>query len=88
MAISGANMYKEQDKTVEECKAICDADPACKSFEYGVYHGGTSGSYQPGDCQPQSTASGINNSGLDYNLDIYVKGDPIVYKSNLNYGDC
>jgi hypothetical protein len=77
-------MYKETNKTVEECKVICDADDGCKAFEYGVSHGGSKGSYQPGDCQPQSTASGIDTSGADYNLDLYVKGDSIVYQNLIN----
>jgi hypothetical protein len=57
-AIPGKNLYKLSDKTVEECKAICDADSDCLAFEYGVYHGGQAGSYRPGDCQPQSSLSG------------------------------
>lgn len=71
-------MYKEKNKTVDECKAICDADAECLAFEYGVAYGGTSGSYEPGDCQPQSAgADKMDTSGLDYNLDLYVKGDAL-----------
>ena len=69
-------MYKIPDQTVEECKVICDEDDACEAFEFGVYYGGTKGNYKAGDCQPQSTASGIDYSGgKPYNLDLYVKND-------------
>ena len=39
--------------------AICDADPECMAFEYGMDYGGAEGEYELGDCQPQSTAEGI-----------------------------
>ena len=49
------------------------------AFEFGVSYGGTSGSYLPGDCQPQSTAEGIGEgTGEAYNLDLYVKEDKIL----------
>ena len=72
-------MYKIPDQTVEQCKAICDGDDLCMAFEFGVSYGGSKGSYQPGDCQPQSTAEGINEgSGEAYNLDLYVKEEKIL----------
>ena len=54
--VNGNNIEMHHGKTVEQCKQICSAMPHCLAFEFGVAHGG-GGGYQPGDCQPQSSAS-------------------------------
>ena len=74
-AIYGHNLYLENDKTVEECKEICNNDPECLAFEYGVAYGNPDGSYIAGDCQPQSTAGPLLPCSDEYcfNLDLYIK---------------
>ena len=69
--VGGHNIVKFTGKTVEQCKEICSAMSNCVAFEFGVAYGG-GGGYQPGDCQPQSSAS-RNCNGYWYNLDLYVK---------------
>ena len=32
----GYSIEEEKDKTVEECKEVCNNDPECMAFEYGV----------------------------------------------------
>jgi len=51
-SISGNNLYLIANQTVEQCKAICDADSECMAFEYGMSYYGTEGNYELGDCQP------------------------------------
>merc|ERR1719461_2381928 len=63
-------MYK--DKSVAECKALCDADDRCLAFEYGVAYGGE-GVFKPRDCQLQSSSNRAGCSGGHHNLDLYVK---------------
>ena len=60
---------------MDECKALCSAEPTCKSFEYGVDHGGTGTAYQPGDCQLQSAATPISSPStcIYHNLDLYTR---------------
>jgi len=62
--------------TVQECAEVCDADPSCVAFEYGVSHGGR-GDYQPGDCQPQDAVDQLEAcDGGNQNLDLYVRVGP------------
>ena len=49
-SISGENLYLIENQTVEQCMAICDADPECMSFEYGMAYDGPEGDYELGDC--------------------------------------
>ena len=66
--------FKSADRSVEECKYLCSADPACLSFEYGVAYGGSNAIYQPRDCMLRFEGlSATGCSGTDYNLDLYVK---------------
>merc|ERR1719197_1848947 len=55
--VNGANMTKVALKTVAECAKLCDANAACKAFEYGAFPpyktGG--GAYKSFDCQLQSS---------------------------------
>lgn len=66
------NIIKYPNKSVEECKVLCDANTACLAFEYGVNHG-ASGGYKPRDCQLQDSANAAACDGARYNLDLYVK---------------
>jgi hypothetical protein len=43
--VQDGNMYLLKNKTVEECKQICNNDPLCLAFEYGVNYGSTDGDY-------------------------------------------
>eukprot|EP00662_Eupelagonemidae_sp_cell21_P058050 gene58050-biopygen40803 len=78
--VQGHNIQKYAERTVDECVALCDVNPACVAFEYGVDHGGNLSieeysvdKYRPGDCQPQSSMNYQRCDGAHYNLDLYVK---------------
>jgi len=48
--------------------------PTCVAFEFGVPHGGSAGyALQPGDCQPQSSATYSGCDGFKANMDLYIK---------------
>jgi len=64
---------KYSDKTVAECKDLCDADSSCVAFEYGVGHGSSDTTYAAKDCQPQSAMDETGCDGADLNLDLYKK---------------
>jgi len=52
--IANANLYVKHDKSLAECKVICDEDPDCKSFEFYAFYKAEldySG-WALGDCQP------------------------------------
>jgi hypothetical protein len=49
--INGDNLYLEKNKTVEQCKEICNNDSECLAFEFGVAYGNPDGQYEAGDCQ-------------------------------------
>ena len=68
----GYNIGKIPGKTVDECKALCNAEPKCKAIEYGVAYGGKV-NYKPGDCQLQSHNDPTKCDGSYYNLDLYIK---------------
>lgn len=67
------NIKLFKSKTVKECAELCDAEPACLGFEFGVQHGGGSKAYEPGDCQLSSSSDSTGCSGKDLNLDLFVK---------------
>ena len=70
--VNGKNINHYTGKSVQECKNICDSNPLCKAFEYGVnYNGG--GPYKDGDCQPQEEFEPADCDGGYWNLDLYVK---------------
>jgi hypothetical protein len=71
--VSGHNIHIHSNKTVEECKEICAADPQCKSFEYGVPHGGAETYIKTRDCRPQSSADSTGCDGAYYNSDLYIR---------------
>jgi hypothetical protein len=70
--VGGHNIKLYHDKTVQECKSICDETAGCVAFEYGVAYGGVVG-YKPAQCQPQSSANKAGCDGAHHNLDLYVK---------------
>lgn len=67
----GSNIILHKNKSVRECADICDSLPTCRGFEYYFDHGGTLGTYEPGDCQPQSSRATAACPGGAYNLDLY-----------------
>lgn len=73
--MKGHNIIMYTGKTASQCKLLCDAEPTCVAFEFGVAYGG-GGRYQPGDCQLQSSADSSGCDGSHYNLDLYVKQVP------------
>jgi len=74
--VSGNNIVKYPSKTVTECKKLCDDEPRCKAFEYGVNYGSVLVyAYEAGDCQLQSSKSKGGCDGGLLNLDLYIKND-------------
>lgn len=81
--VYGGNIVKYADKSVEECRDLCDREDLCKAFEYGVAYGGHKGSYQPRDCQLQSYSFVGTCNGAEYNLDLYVKPEPVTVECDM-----
>ena len=76
--VGGHNIQKLNNKTLDECKAICSEMSDCLGFEYGVEppDPAWSGSYEPGDCNPQSSST-LDLFGQDCaTLDFYEKTAP------------
>ena len=71
--VHGHNIILRASKTVAQCEALCEAEPRCKAFEYGVAHGGAYTGYKPSDCQLQDSENGATCSGAYHNLDLYIK---------------
>jgi len=71
--VHSSNLDLHKGKTVAECAAICDANPLCLAFEYGVEYGGKYHYLQAGDCQEQSSTRVTGCDGTAYNTDVYVK---------------
>merc|ERR1712043_132576 len=69
--VAGHNIEKFPDKTVEECKAICDARNDCKGIEYGVDYGGSSTTRDPRDCNLSSGTDTNGCDGVKCNQDFY-----------------
>eukprot|EP01050_Picozoa_sp_SAG11_P003404 SAG11_NODE_191_length_12943_cov_3.853706_13_plen_439_part_00 len=59
-------------QSVQQCSVLCDADPSCLAFEYGVEYGGLGGG-AVGNCWLQTRADAEGCDGAYYNLDLYVK---------------
>jgi hypothetical protein len=70
--VYGQNIILHKGKSVLECQQLCDARSDCMAIEYGVAYGGD-GSYEPLDCQLQSSSYRSSCNGAHYNLDLYVK---------------
>jgi len=70
--VNGGNISKTTLKTVAECAKLCDANAACKAFEYGVAYGG-GGAYKAFDCQLNNSANSADCDGGHHNLDLYTK---------------
>lgn len=70
--VSGHNIKKYSNKTVNECILLCNAREDCLGVEYGVYHGSDNTDYKPRDCQ---LSSGFDTKGCPpkFNLDFYKK---------------
>ena len=55
-------MKNYPDKSILECKLLCDADLECQAFDYGVDpRRDLSGGYKPRACQLQSSADKVGN---------------------------
>jgi len=70
--VSGSNIASYDDLSIQECAVICNNDPLCVAFEYGVNHGGPVTAFDARTCVPQSSAA-LNCDGAHYNIDLYVK---------------
>lgn len=79
--VNGRNIKLYPNKSIQQCRELCDAQEACKAFEYGVAYGGFGG-YNPKDCQLQSSADRGDCDGAYHNLDLYVKGYGVVAESH------
>ena len=71
--VSGQNIRNIPDQTIDECKELCNAEPTCKAFEYGVSHGGRNKRFKPRDCHLQSGNNPVGCDGIYWNLDLYIK---------------
>ena len=70
--VSGHNIIKYADKSIEECKSFCSARLDCLAFEYGVNYN-DSAIYKPEDCVLQDSVDKSDCDGSYHNLDLYVK---------------
>jgi len=68
--IHGSNIVKYKLKSVDQCMDLCDSRSDCLGFEYGMSYGGPE-SYEPMDCQLQSSVDTSDCDGAHYNLDFY-----------------
>jgi hypothetical protein len=51
--IPGSGIANYKDKSLQECKDICDFDSECLAFEFYADHGGTIESgWEAGSCAP------------------------------------
>ena len=74
--MANENINTHKNKTVNECKAICDSLPDCVAFEYGVdYQGSINDGLNTGECRPnKATQPQIGTvAGNKPNIDLYVK---------------
>ena len=71
--VYGCNIINYGDKTVPECMDLCDAEPECVAFEYGVDYGGSGGPLDVGECQLQNCDDYQGCDGSQHNLDLYIK---------------
>jgi len=78
--VHGNNIILYNDKSVTECKALCDKVTNCLAFEYGVAYGGNGG-YKAKDCQLQSSKSFTDCDGSHHNLDLYIKTTWVMTKT-------
>jgi len=74
--VSGANIVLYKDRSVQECADLCDSNSECFGFEYGINYA-PSASYEPRDCQLQSSAAYQSCGGTKYNLDFFLKMNAI-----------
>jgi len=85
--VNGNNLQLYRDKSAHECAKLCNDNPNCQAFEYGVDHGGSGQTYKPRDCQTQSSAEFAGCDGTQNNLDLYIKttgtNPPIGYDHRL-----
>ena len=70
--VHGHNVRQFHEKTVDECKVLCDAEPNCEAFEYSVWYGGNN-PYTPRECTLQNGNDPIGCNGEQFNMDLYVK---------------
>ena len=83
--VSGHNMKTIPEQTVDECKVLCDADPKCKAFEYGVEYGGEF--RKPRECGLQSGDNDAGCDGFKYNMDLYIKKSILLATGYCNNGE-
>ena len=85
--VHGSNINYYNDLSIQECAVICNNNPLCLGFEYGVDHGSTAGdAYGARDCTTQNSADYENCDGARFNLDFYLKSRNYIKKLSLqNY---
>jgi hypothetical protein len=67
---------------------MCDAEPECRGFEYGVDYGG--GTNSSGHCELKSAIDTTGCDGAAHDTDLYEKGYALNAKhpSSSNLGNC
>ena len=72
--VTGANFGRRHtNKTLEECKQLCEDNDRCKSIEYGVDLGQVEGAFKTKDCQLNSDDDHESCDASKKNLVVYVK---------------
>lgn len=89
--IRGHNMKPDYyDTSISECANLCNANDACKAFEYMVLYGPKP--YTAGKCTLQNAA--INDASCDggtWNVDLFVKQEYVTSTStseSMEYPKC
>lgn len=75
--VRGKNIKKYPGRTRAQCAVLCDAEPACLAFEYGVSYGGSP--YVAGDCILNNAVESDGCPGRQVNLDLYTKSQVAGY---------
>ena len=71
--VAGNKISGHHGKSLAECSDLCNKDPNCKIFQYGVAYGGKHGNIKPGYCILKSSNNRQNCDGEAWNVDVYEK---------------
>merc|ERR1712217_723665 len=80
--VMGHNIRVYKHKTITQCSTMCNQQPACVAFEFGIDYGGSFQS--PNDC---NLNNGVDSTGCDNlanNFDLYVKTEAMTTTTMFN----
>ena len=75
--VINSDFAKYRDKTLEECKVLCEQNKWCKALEYYFDYGGTEDNVtglRPQSCWLQLITNHTGCDGARWNKDLYIKG--------------